>query len=69
MRYVSYSSQDDDTNSPGKMLMDQVNEYIHEVDEDFTGGWLLIVHWDNVHPSPHGEDDHRGIPDSELEKV
>ena len=49
--------------------MDQVNEYIHEVDEDFTGGWLLIVHWDNVHPSPHGEDDHRGIPDSELEKV
>lgn len=35
----------------------------------FEGTWMLIAHWDGVHPSPHGADDHGGIPEEELERV
>ena len=35
----------------------------------FRGVWMLVAHWDHVHPSPHGADDHRGIPEEELAKV
>lgn len=69
VRYVAYGLQIGDTTSRGKKLLDQVNKRIREVDEDFSGKWLLIAHWDHVHPSPHGDDNHRGILESELEKV
>ena len=69
VRYVAYRLQRDDTTSPGKRLLNQVNQNIQKTDQDFTGNWLLIVHWDHVHPSPHGDDNHRGIPASELDKV
>ena len=52
------------------MLLSQVNQRVGDlIGERFYGEWLLIVHWDHVHPSPHGEDDHRGIPEDDLEKV
>lgn len=61
------------TNPEGQELMNDVNEYIQnlqaEDEERFRGKWLLVVHWDHVHPSPHGEEDHEGIPEDELEKV
>lgn len=69
VRYVTYTLQIGDTTSPGKKLLDEVNKRIRKVDEDFSGKWLLSAHWDHVHPSPHGDDNHRGIPKSELEKV
>lgn len=69
VRYVVYGLQVGDETSQGKMLLDIVNQNVQKVDDKFTGRWLLFVHWDHVHPSPHGDRDHRGIPDSELEKV
>ena len=26
-----------------------------EVNPDFTGNWMLVVNWENVHPYPHGD--------------
>lgn len=53
--------------------MNEVNEYIQGLQEEgekrFRGKWLLVVHWDHVHPSPHGADEHNGIPEDELDKV
>ena len=76
VRYATYSSEEGDTNPNGKELLDQVNKYIQdllteeeELEEEFVGTWLLVVHWDHVHPSPHGADDHNGIPESILAKV
>ena len=50
-----------------------VNQYVQEnQDEDeerFVGNWLLVAHWDHVHPSPHGAEDHNGIPQEDLDKV
>ena len=72
MRYAVYSSLGA-FNPQGRKILNQVNTYIRkqqpEGEKMFTGRWILIAHWDHVHPSPHGDDDHRGIPEEELEKV
>ena len=69
VRYVAYGTQVGDKTPSGERLLDIVNQNVQKVDAEFSGKWLLIAHWDHVHPSPHGDDDHRGIPDHELEKV
>ena len=73
VRFATFHSNDAASNPEGKNWLDQVNMYIQSTqDEDegkFEGNWLLTVHWDHVHPSPHGEEDHRGINEDELEKV
>ena len=73
VRYATYSITERRTNQQGATLMSDVNDYIRELQEEgeerFSGKWLLVVHWDHVHPSPHGQDDHNGIPEDELEKV
>ena len=72
VRYATYSVNDNE-NPQGERLMQFLNGYIQRFqaeDEDpFEGQWLLTAHWDNVHPSPHGEEDHRGIPEELLELV
>ena len=73
VRFATFHSNDAASNPQGKAWLDQVNMYIQstqeESEEKFSGNWLLTVHWDHVHPSPHGEEDHRGINEDELEKV
>ena len=75
MRYASYCSDPDvcPAHTEGTALLNQVNEYVQSIQEEgedqFQGTWLLAVHWDNVHPSPHGQDDHLGIPEDELNQV
>ena len=74
VRYATYCTSQECTTSPeGKAQLSNVNEYIQSLQEEgepkFIGKWLLVVHWDHVHPSPHGEDDHKGIPKDELNKV
>ena len=73
VRYASFYVNDANDNPDGKTWLDQVNEYVQstqeENEEKFVGTWVLTVHWDHVHPSPHGDDDHRGISEDELEKV
>ena len=70
MRYATTSS----TGRNRRKLI-KVNEYINTrlLDEDneapFVGTWMLVAHWDKVHPSPHGAEDHLGIPEKELDKV
>ena len=37
-------------------LMSQVDSYIQgETGGDFSGTWMLVAHWDRVHPWPHGD--------------
>ena len=72
VRYATYSVGE--TGNPqGERLLQSLNQHIQSFqdrDEDpFEGQWLLTAHWDGVHPSPHGEDDHRGIPEHLLEQV
>ena len=69
VRYVSYNYQQNDSSSPGRKLLDKINKKVQETDMQFTGKWILIAHWDHVHPSPHGDDDHKGISETELDKV
>ena len=73
VRYASYHTSEAATNPEGKQWLDQVNEFIQnfqsEGEDEFQGSWVLTVHWENVHPSPHGEDDHRGISEEELAMV
>lgn len=74
VRFATFHSRDAATNPEGKRWLDQVNMYVQrtlqgEGEEKFVGRWVLTVHWDNVHPSPHGDEDHRGISEEELEKV
>ena len=43
----------------GDELINTVSKFIqHQNDEaaeqNFTGDWMLIAHWDRVHPYPHG---------------
>ena len=73
VHYAVYSSSEGASNQQGRAILDQVNARIQaqqpEGEEVFTGTWILIAHWDHVHPSPHGDDNHRGIPEEELERV
>ena len=75
VRYATYCTGNREcTTSPeGESLLSEVNAYVQsyvkEGEPPFTGKWLLVVHWDHVHPSPHGDDDHKGIPEDELNKV
>ena len=73
VRYISFHVNDAQINPKGKTWLDQVNKYIQSIqgedEEIFEGKWLVTAHWDHVHPSPHGEDDHQGISEDELDKV
>ena len=74
VRFATFHSNDAASNNPvGRNWLHQVNTYIQstqqEGEEEFEGNWVLTVHWDNVHPSPHGEEDHLGINEEELQKV
>ena len=75
MRYATFhnNTPEDLAKEPGQTLLAEVNKYIQdrqgEGEDPFMGNWLLIAHWDNVHPSPHGEGSQSGIPVEELERV
>lgn len=33
-----------------------INRVINaELNPDFTGDWMLLANWENVHPYPHGD--------------
>ena len=73
IRYATYDRANDN-NPSGKAVLDQVNKVIQtrqdgENEEPFEGLWMLIAHWDGVHPSPHGGEDHNGISEESLNKV
>lgn len=63
VKYVTFDANDAATNPQGSEWLQQVNRYIQRTraveEEPFRGIWILTAHWDGVHPSPHGEDDHR----------
>ena len=73
VRYATFHSTQAASNPEGRDWLRQVNRYVQstqeEGEEEFEGRWVLTVHWENVHPSPHGEEDHRGISEEQLEKV
>ncbi len=69
VRYTTYNPTTDKYTNGGSLLK-LVNDNIHALqgETSFAGSWMLIAHWDGVHPSPHG-DNHRGIFEEELDKV
>lgn len=73
VRYATASGTSQNHRETSELL--NVSRFINsrltneENNSTFEGTWMLIAHWDNVHPSPHGADDHLGISDEELEKV
>ena len=70
VRYATYSVEDGTDNHAGADLLRRVNDYIQTLEaEDFHGRWLLVAHWDQVHPSPHGGFNTDNIPQEELNKV
>ncbi len=77
VRYASYCNitgkPDCQTHEEGQAILDEVNTYIQgtqaDSDDIFIGNWILIAFWDHVHPSPHGDDNKRGIPEEILSKV
>ena len=75
VRYATYCTvnQECSKSHEGDNLLKEVNEYVQqfvkEGEPPFRGRWLLVAHWDHVPPSPHGEIDHMGIPEDELNKV
>ena len=68
--YATYNDEED-TNKAGRILLAEVNNYIQAryTDEPFKGDWLLVAHWNNVHPSPHGDNNQGDFGTEELEKV
>ena len=76
MRYAAFSSDEAENNLVQQSWLDEVNSYVQEVQGDdvpaserFDGEWVLTVHWDHVHPSPHGDNDTTGFSSEELNKV
>ena len=53
---IYYQVHDTSENNLGSMtLLGQVNDFIQGVeDSNFTGVWMLVAMWDQVHPFPHG---------------
>jgi hypothetical protein len=73
VRYATYvdSQANAAINPSGKALLDIVNANIQEEESEpmFVGLWMLIAHWDGVHPSPHGSEDNAGFSEDELNRV
>ncbi len=78
VRFATYCDKPDPElcaySEEGQTALDSVNDYINEVSgpdaEIFFGDWMLIAHWENVHPSPHGDNNPPpGIPQDDLEMV
>ena len=69
VRYTTYTRGE--ANTLGASVLANLTNYIKSLSnaEDFEGRWLLIAHWDGVHPSPHGGDSNNGIPQLELNQV
>ena len=73
VRYTTYNSITEDYPN-GSVLLNLMNVNIQALQDGenegrFVGSWMLIAHWDGVHPSPHGRDDHGGISEEELGRV
>ena len=54
--------------------MDEASTYINDrfIGENETlyqPSWVLVAQWDEVHPHPHGSDNHEGIDEEYLSKV
>ena len=71
VRFSAFSSTEAFNNQEQMRWLNEVNSYIRteEEDADFIGEWILTAVWDQVPPSPHGDDDRRGYTDEQLEKV
>lgn len=74
VRYATYSEASDKAvNKVGQLLLKEVNEFIQDQQSSeekmFVGNWLIIAHWDHVHPSPHGEPSQSEVSVEELERV
>ena len=69
VRYATYTRRED--SALGETLLTNLTRYIGRLnkDPDFEGRWMLVAHWDGVHPSPHGGDSNNGINQVELDKV
>lgn len=41
-------------------VLTQVSDFVsNRTNDDFSGTWMLVVMWDQVHPYPHGDNPRR----------
>ena len=73
--WYATASEDDAQDQIEYQELERVNNFVNAMlagngaNSQFRGVWMLVAHWDHVHPSPHGANDHRGIPEEDLAKV
>ena len=69
MRYATYTKGEE--SALGETLLTNLTRYIRTLNKepDFEGRWMLVAHWEGVHPSPHGANNSNGISQAELNKV
>ena len=53
---VSYEVHSRRENNPGSnLLLDQVSNFVKgSTGQSFSGSWMLVAEWKEVHPWPHG---------------
>ena len=54
VRYQTFKITSEDEDETRQLR--EVNDYIsNEEKVNFTGSWMLLVEWEDVHPFPHGD--------------
>ena len=56
LRLAGMASWEIHTTAASQSLIDQVSTFIQENNgvSDFSGSWMMITYWEDVHPFPHG---------------
>ena len=56
LRLAGSASWEIHTAAQSQNLIDMVSEFIqNNIDSsDFSGSWMMITYWEDVHPWPHG---------------
>ncbi len=72
---VSYAPIKEGSSGKGNNFLAEASTFVRaqlgqdDDDKGFHGKWMLVAQWNNVHPFPHGADDHQGIPEGFLKLV
>ena len=63
VRYAAFKRGD---STRGDEILATIDAYL---ETEFRGAWMILAQWDQVHPYPHGSDDHEGVSEEFLAKV
>lgn len=71
---VRYAAIENGSSTVGDTIISNVSSFVNSnlIPEDepaFKPTWALVAQWDQVHPHPHGSDNHDGIDKRYLNRV